>query len=268
MDIEYAGETGGAYDGGEVRLDGDGDPPGGTSSSHDYDSTEPAIVLSFDEAVADVTFTLFDIDQNNPGGAFGDDQIRVIAYDENDNQIEIIITATTGDDPDNLTAGASYTIVSDGSAADGFVATVEGTTSSDLGNATFSIPGFVARIEIFYEDGSAVNGAGNPLTNDTGAVGFTLDSYGDVICFVAGTLIETAKGARPIEELEEGDLIYTIDHGMQAIRWIGSRIVNASDKLAPVMIKAGALSNAEDLLVSPNHRILLSGWQSELMFGK
>ena len=268
MDITFAGETGPPYDGGEVRFDGDGDPPGGTPSSHDYDSSEPAIVLAFDDGVQDVTFTIFDIDQNNPPGNFWDDQIRVLAYDEDNNLIEITITGTTGDDPDNLTPGAAYDIVSDGSAADGFVATVEGNTSSDLANATFSVPGAVSRIEIFYEDGSATNGGGDPLTNDQGAIGFTLESYGNIMCFAKGTLIECENGPIPIENLKDGDFVHTLDNGLQEIRWIGHRTVSATNRLAPVVIKAGALNNTEDLIVSPNHRLLLTGWQAELLFGK
>lgn len=88
------------------------------------------------------------------------------------------------------------------------------------------------------------------------------------VCFAAGTRLNTAKGHRPIEKLRVGDLVETADHGLQPVRWIGQMCVCAADEMAPIFIAAGALGNRRDLLVSPQHRMLLSGWQVELMFGE
>ena len=86
-------------------------------------------------------------------------------------------------------------------------------------------------------------------------------------CFAAGTLIDTASGPRQIEALRPGDLVVSADHGLQPLRWIGKRAVPGRGDLAPIRIKAGALGNARDLTVSPQHRMLLQGWQAELYFG-
>ena len=86
-------------------------------------------------------------------------------------------------------------------------------------------------------------------------------------CFTTGTLIDTASGPRRIETLIPGDMIRTADHGLQPLRWIGQRRVPARGALAPVRIAAGALGNQRALLVSPQHRMLLQGWQAELHFG-
>lgn len=88
-----------------------------------------------------------------------------------------------------------------------------------------------------------------------------------VVCFAAGTMIETADGERAIETLRGGDLVRTADHDYQPIRWIGSSRVAANGSGAPILIKAGALGNARDLRVSPHHRMLLGGWQTEMLFG-
>jgi Ca2+-binding RTX toxin-like protein len=88
------------------------------------------------------------------------------------------------------------------------------------------------------------------------------------VCFVVGTRLATAKGNRPIEKLRLGDLVQTVDHGLQPIRWIGSMTVAAMGDLAPIRIAAGALGNRRDLLVSPLHRMMLAGWQIELLFGE
>lgn len=89
-----------------------------------------------------------------------------------------------------------------------------------------------------------------------------------VICFAAGTLIETPDGPRFIETLKVGDAVTTLDDGPQSIRWIGRVRVAGDGENAPVRIKAGALGNVRDLVVSPNHRMLIRGFEAELLFGE
>lgn len=94
------------------------------------------------------------------------------------------------------------------------------------------------------------------------------------LCFLRGTLIETPTGPRQIQALQAGDLVIT-DQGPQPIRWIGSSHLAPTDlildrSLWPVRIRAGALGNdlpTRDLVVSPNHRIVLSGWSLEMHLG-
>lgn len=87
------------------------------------------------------------------------------------------------------------------------------------------------------------------------------------LCFTPGTLIETPDGPRLVEDLRPGDLVLTADHGAQPLRWIGQRTVAAQGAQAPVLIRKGALGNTRDLLLSPQHRMLLTGWQAELYAG-
>ncbi len=89
-----------------------------------------------------------------------------------------------------------------------------------------------------------------------------------VPCFVLGTLILTDRGQVPIEDLKIGDLVETLDHGPVPVRWIGRRRIRALGPFAPIRIAAHALDNDRDLLVSPNHRMLIRGWQAELLFGE
>ena len=94
-------------------------------------------------------------------------------------------------------------------------------------------------------------------------------------CFVRGTLIETEFGALPIQDLREGMKVWTRDNGMQPIRWIGSRklgpaILATAPNLAPIRIKAGALGAGKperDLLVSPQHRVLVRSRIAQKIFG-
>ncbi|MEL6690368.1 MAG: Hint domain-containing protein, partial [Pseudomonadota bacterium] len=92
----------------------------------------------------------------------------------------------------------------------------------------------------------------------------TLDT---IPCFVAGTLILTPDGERRIEELTPGDLVMTHDNGPQPLRWIGKRTLPAEGTLAPIRIEAGALGEHRQLLVSPQHRVLIRDTLSELLFG-
>lgn len=82
----------------------------------------------------------------------------------------------------------------------------------------------------------------------------------DFLCvsFARGTVITMATGQqRPIEELRADDKILTRDHGAQPIRWIGGTTLRAVGAFAPVVIVAGTLGNAGDLIVSQHHRMFL-----------
>lgn len=99
--------------------------------------------------------------------------------------------------------------------------------------------------------------------SDTGFV--TVNS---VPCFVAGTRILTDRGEVAIETLQEGDLVHTLDNGLQPVRWIGRRTVAAEGTMAPILIKAGALGNDRDIKLSPHHRVLIGDNLAELLFGE
>ena len=89
-----------------------------------------------------------------------------------------------------------------------------------------------------------------------------------VVCFAEGTLIDTKDGPRPIETLEDGDMIETRDGGLQPLRWSGCTTVVATGDLAPIVVTAGTFGNTEDLIVSPQHSILITGWRAELFYGE
>lgn len=86
------------------------------------------------------------------------------------------------------------------------------------------------------------------------------------VCFARGTGIETAAGVRPVQSLRAGDLVRTLDHGLQPIRWICGRTVSGCGKLAPIVISKNALGDHGRLAVSPQHRVLVSDWRAQLYF--
>lgn len=95
-----------------------------------------------------------------------------------------------------------------------------------------------------------------------------------VICFVPGTRITTPGGTCRIEELRPGDLIQTKDNGPQEVLWTGSRHMTgarlyAMPHLRPIRFRTGALGQGRpdgDLLVSPQHRMLVSGRSAQALF--
>lgn len=87
-------------------------------------------------------------------------------------------------------------------------------------------------------------------------------------CFTPGTLIRVPGGAVPVEALAPGDLVETLDSGPQTLRWVGRQRVRGVGRFAPVRFAAGVIGNDRPLRVSPQHRMLVAGWQAELHFGE
>lgn len=112
--------------------------------------------------------------------------------------------------------------------------------------------------------------------NGTSTITITINGTTDPPCFVAGTLIDTPFGPRPVEELRAGDLVLTRDFGAMAIRWVGGSRINiindeTAAKFQPVRLRANALGPGlpeRDLLLSPMHRVLISQADTSLLFGE
>ena len=165
---------------------------------------------------------------------------------------------TAGDTIDGGSEGDDYDVLDlTGSIQDpngDLTVTITGPDSNGNG-----VDGFVT---YFDEDG-----------NETGRLDFT-EIEEIVPCFTPGTLIATPRGEVAVELLKEGDQVITRDNGLQTIRWAGARTMTTEElseagKLRPVLIRAGALGKGQpqrDMIVSPNHRVLVNSAQVELMF--
>lgn len=126
------------------------------------------------------------------------------------------------------------------------------------------------------------------LNPENGTVEF-LDAFGTVIgtmtftdietlvpCFTPGSLVATDRGDIAVEDLREGDLVLTRDNGLQPIRWAGRRDLSTLDlflheALRPVLIRKNAFGAGlplRDMMVSPQHRMLVEGALAEMYFGE
>jgi len=100
------------------------------------------------------------------------------------------------------------------------------------------------------------------------------DRWDNIVCFCAGSLIQTINGARKVESIQIGDVIKT-KAGFSEVRWVGKRTLELKDlrenpKLFPVRIEAGALGAGlpkRDLLVSRQHRMMIFSKIARRMFG-
>ncbi len=131
-------------------------------------------------------------------------------------------------------------------------------------------------LRVEYDPDNAENGTVYFLDSDgnvTGTAAFT--NIENVIpCFTPGVLVATPKGEVPVETLREGDKIITRDNGIQEIRWVGAKTLSWSDltanpHLRPVLIRQGSLGNGlpeRDMMVSPNHRMLVANDRTQLYF--
>ncbi len=154
---------------------------------------------------------------------------------------------STGDDFDTLDLSDVL--------ADGWVTTSRVTNPETNGN-----PGFNGQITLEKDGQSAV-------------INFT--DIERIICFTPGTAIATPFGLRAVEDLRAGDPVLTRDNGVQSLVWTGQRHVAPPDlarhrNWAPILIRRGALGGdlpERDMMVSPNHRMLLSSGLAEVMFG-
>ncbi|MEM9059163.1 MAG: Hint domain-containing protein [Pseudomonadota bacterium] len=212
-------------------------------------------------------------------------------------------TLSGGAGNDTLTGGAGNDTLTGGSGNDVFELSDSGGTDSitdftagddlidssaltDVGNVLTNQDGTVTADEIVVTGGGGSNQVltfpggevievpdGTIDTSTTQSQFASLVSMGVPPCFAPGTRILTGRGEVAVEDLRIGDMVQTARHGPQPVRWIGVRTETFTERDArnkPILISAGALGGGfptRDLVVSPQHRMLITGKLPETMFG-
>ncbi len=133
--------------------------------------------------------------------------------------------------------------------------------------------------------GGSLNVIYDATNNENGTVEF-IDDHGDtigtmefrnienVVCFTPDSRIATPRGERLVQDLRVGDRVITRDNGIQEIRWLGNRAMSGIElahnvHLRPILIRKGSLGNdlpERDMMVSPNHRVLVANDKTSLYF--
>lgn len=215
--------------------------------------------LSGEDSVTDLAFTLYDLDSPTNGNY--QDQVTVLAYDASGNLLPVTLTAIDGSVVS--VSGDTATAVLGGGTGGSQPGNVD--ASSTEGNVEVQIDGEVARVEIIYGNGPLARS--NPTQQQIGISDLTFDLQPVVVCFVAGTMIDTPDGPRAVETLREGDLVSTADHCSKPVIWTGQRRVAGRGGLAPIRFAPGSIGNDQTLCLSPQHRVMISGWRAELVTG-
>lgn len=161
--------------------------------------------------------------------------------------------------------GGNDTIMIDDTALDGSAMFIDGSETDEIGGDTLDFSGLIDWGDVTYTNTDPNALAGSATLADGTVVTFS-NMEDVVICFTGGTKILTPLGARLVETLRPGDMVLTRDHGMQPIRWIGSRSVQGTGKFAPIRFAPGAIGNDSELLVSPQHRMLHNSSAASLYF--
>ncbi|MBY4894772.1 Hint domain-containing protein [Rhodobacteraceae bacterium N5(2021)] len=206
-------------------------------------------------------------DDDSIKGGSGDD---TIIGGDGDDYIETgsgndVVEAGAGDDTIKAGSGNETFVYRDGHGSD----VINGFGSNDV------IAFDMAEISSYQDMLDRMSGGDNTLiTFDNGETlqlsGFERDdvnasnfsfSAGPVF-FLAGTLMLTERGGVAIEDLRPDDILWTKDHGWQALRLVVRETMvfkTRDDKAKPILIPAGALGENQpqtDLILSPQHRVL------------
>jgi len=131
---------------------------------------------------------------------------------------------------------------------------------------------------ILYDVNNPENGIVEFLDANGAVIGtMTFSNIESVVaCFTPGAQVLTDQGELAVEDLQPGDLVLTRDNGYQPIRWTGRRDLSHAELIVeprfnPVHIARGALGvglPVRDMMVSPQHRMLVTGPRAELLFGE
>lgn len=165
--------------------------------------------------------------------------------------------------------------------ADGSVSAVPGASTaavsggainaSEIGYITITDPAGISSVAVNYDH---VSGSANGFNYDLAVEDATFLPP-TVICFADTVMIETVEGPKAAGAIKVGDVVITRDDGPQTVRWVGSQLIAGArmavdGRMRPIRIRAGALGDGtptNDLLVSPQHRILVRSNIAQKIFG-
>lgn len=201
-------------------------------------------------------------------------------------------TVLGGDGADSLYGGTGNDTLSGGAGADVLDGGADRDVFTDLTDGDIIVGGGTGDdadvLDLTSWGKDHTNIIFDPDNPENGVVQF-LDDFGNVIgsmsftdieqvvpCFTAGTKILCEDGEVLVEDLVPGKAVLTRDNGWQVIRWLGRRRIAEADLLVqpsfrPVLISQGALGDGlpdRDMMVSPQHRMLVTGTRAEMLFGE
>ncbi len=210
-----------------------------------------------DHNLTRLTFT----DANNDGTVSDDEALPGDAHGEGISHEGIFQTV----DSSNLFAVTlTYT---DGSSASTKMVLVQ-----DVGGRVFLMPRMQGSADNAVLNDAPIQSVRLDGVVQSNAKGFLADKEPDafVTCFLAGTLIETRAGPRPVEALCPGVALRSLDHGLVPLQAVSERRLAPGPTTNPVRFRPGALGRGRpqrDLWLSPQHRVLVRSRIAGRLFG-
>ena len=142
--------------------------------------------------------------------------------------------------------------------------TIFGTTAA---NSVYELKAGSGTISTLLAEAQGIGGL--VVGQDGNLYGATSNGAIDEVtpCYCRGTLILTAEGECPVEDLSIGDTLVTAAGPVRPLRWIGrrsfdGRFAAGNVAILPVVIHAHALADdvpRRDLWVSPDHALFIDG---------
>lgn len=206
-------------------------------------------------------------------------------------------TLDGGSGADSLTGGAGADLLIGGDGADTINAGSGDAATGGDGDDVFNVTADdvtgdnlkLAGGESGETDGDTLNITGPAVITMTGDESGTVEwldgstlSFSEIEkinytpCFTPGTMIKTARGEVGAEAIARGDRVLTRDNGYKRVLWTGTKTLSGAElaahpDLRPIRILAGALGRGvpeRDMLVSPQHRVVMGGAAVEMLFGE
>jgi hypothetical protein len=167
-------------------------------------------------------------------------------------------------------SGAKWTVAGNGSASGLGTLAITGFGLDD----TIDLTGFVAVSSTFASNTLTLTDASNAhetlhIQGAFTSSRFQLSSDNAsgtdiVVCFAAGTMIDTPAGEMRVEKLVAGDLVTTLHNGARPVKWIGKGNVLSTrgrrTAATPVIVRKGALGKNQphaDLRVTKAHSLYI-----------
>jgi serralysin len=249
------------------------------------------------DLIDDVVVTPVEAGNDTINGGSGEDTIfgqggnDILNGDANDDEIfggegNDVIDGGTGNDTieggtgnDMITGGAGEDMLFGGADRDTFTGITDGDKidGNEEGDDfdTLDLTGS-GPLRVMFDPADSEKGTVRFLDSDGNVTGSArFENIENVIpCFTPGAQVATPQGARSVEELRVGDKVITRDNGIQEIRWVGAKSLDlnglkAAPHLRPVLIRKGSLGDGlpeRDMMVSPNHRMLVANERTSLYF--
>ncbi|MEM6939050.1 MAG: Hint domain-containing protein [Pseudomonadota bacterium] len=95
-----------------------------------------------------------------------------------------------------------------------------------------------------------------------------VEPIGPMPGLLPSTAIETAEGFRPLGDLRRGDILRTRDSGLVPVLQPVRRTVPARGSFRPIRLRAPYFGLRQDIIVSPEERLVIDGPEVEYLFGR